>query len=75
MEYQYLGQYSYLSTWALAHEYKYEYYQGVQRSGKSQGNSRPGKSQGILVKVREKKWMLEKVREKSGNLHLVPHKE
>ena len=28
--------------------------QGVQRSGKSQGNSRHGKSQGILLKVREK---------------------
>ena len=30
------------------------YMQGVQRSGKNQGNSRLGKSQGILLKVREK---------------------
>ena len=51
--------------------------QGVQRSGKSQGNSRLGKSQG---KVREfcwrsgKKWILGKVREKSGNLNLVQSK-
>ena len=51
--------------------------QGVQWSGKSQGNSRLGKSQG---KVREfcwrsgKKWILGKVREKSGSLHLVQSK-
>ena len=46
------------------------YIQGVQRSEKSQGNSRLGKSQGILLKVREKNeyW------EKSGNLHLVQSK-
>ena len=31
-----------------------QFFQGVQRSGKSQGNSRLGKSQGILLKVREK---------------------
>ena len=33
---------------------KFNVNQGVQQSGKSQGNSRLGKSQGILLKVREK---------------------
>ena len=43
-----------LPQWVIiAHTYVYMYFQGVQWSGKSQGNSRLGKSQG---KVREFCW-------------------
>ena len=46
---------------------------GQGESGKFQTWQKSGKSQGILLKVREK-WILGKVREKSGNLHLMQSK-
>ena len=50
---------------------RYSGLQGVQRSGKSQGNSIPGKSQGIDSEFCYGSGKLWKVREKSGNLERV----